>query len=98
MKKLTAIAAAVLALCVVLTGCGQKKNDTVRPTATAPAGVQTTKAPEEPTPTPLLDTDKTIDEMTRDMEDNMPGDKDKNRNDLDNGSDAGTKTDASPNP
>ena len=63
MKKLTAIAAAVLALCVVLTGCGQKKNDTVRPTATAQAGVQTTKAPEEPTPTPLLDTDKTIDEM-----------------------------------
>ncbi len=89
MKMLTAIAAAVLAACTLLGGCGQKKNDTARPTATAPAGVTTTKAPEA-TPTPLLDTDKTIDEVTREAEDAMP-DKDADK-------DSEKKTDASPNP
>ena len=92
MKMLTALAAAVLVVCTLLGGCGQKKNDTARPTATAPAGVSVTKTPEA-TPTPLLDTDKTIDEAAQEVEDALPDDKE---NDLDK--DSEKKTEASPNP
>lgn len=90
MKMLTALAAAVLAVCTLLGGCGQKKSDTVSPTATAPAKVTATKAPEA-TPTPLLDTDKTIDEVTREVEDALPDDTGRESD-----NDSEKKTDASP--
>lgn len=89
MKMLTALAAAVLVVCTLLGGCGQKKSDTVSPAATMPAKVTATKAPEA-TPTPLLDTDKTIDEAAQEVEDALPD------NDLDR--DSEKKTDASPKP
>lgn len=96
MKMITAIAAAALAVCVTLGGCGTKKNDTVKPTAAPTATARPTEKT-EPTPTPLLDTDKTIDDLMDDAEktkddvkDKLEGEHDKLKNDLDTGADAVT--------
>lgn len=96
MKTITAIAAAALAVCVTLGGCGTKKRDTVKPTA-APTATAHPAEKTEPTPTPLLDTDKTIDDLMDDAEktkddvkDKLEGEHDKLQNDLDTGADAVT--------
>ncbi len=96
MKMITAIAAAALAVCVTLGGCGTKKHDTVKPTA-APTATAHPAEKTEPTPTPLLDTDKTIDDLMDDAEktkddvkDKLEGEHDKLQNDLDTGADAVT--------
>lgn len=96
MKMITAIAAAALAVCVTLGGCGTKKHDTVKPTAVPTAKAHPAEKT-EPTPTPLLDTDKTIDDLMDDAEktgddvkDKLEGEHDKLQNDLDTGADAVT--------
>lgn len=101
MKMITAIAAAALAVCVTLGGCGTKKHETVKPTA-APTATAHPVEKTETTPTPLLDTDKTIDDIMDDAEktkddvkDKLEGEHDKLQNDLDTGADIATADETS---
>lgn len=100
MNKLTALMAALL-LVAALGGCKTKKDNEVKPTATpATATVQPTDKT-EPTPSPLLDTDKTIDDAkdkANEMADDVKGDMSEGMDKIENDLDTGANVDESVNP
>lgn len=79
MKRISAMAVAALMACLVFTGCKTKKDDTVVSPTDTPRPTETAA----PTPSPLLDTDKTIDDVKDDLEDGMERGEDELREGMD---------------
>lgn len=100
MNKLTALMAALL-LVVALGGCKTKKDNTVKPTATPAAATVQPTDKAEPTPSPLLDTDKTIDDAkdkADEMADNVMDDMREGVDRVENDHDTDANGDKSVNP
>lgn len=100
MNKLTAIAMALL-LVAALGGCKTKKDNTVKPTATPTTATARPDDKAEPTPSPLLDTDKTIDDVKDDMDDvrdDMKDELHEGKDEIENDLDTGVNVDESVNP